>query len=124
MRLDGEAPPAIGLSVQDQPRPGHVAIGQPRLVEEGHPQRASGIGHRGLDQRPHAAPAHGSRRDPLDLDHDRGRLALDQIGKRACLAPVARQVLEQLTDRVQPERGGSLGRLCAADPQGSLQLTR
>ena len=75
----------------------------------------------GLHQRPHPAPAHRARADAADLD-DHGRaLARDELRHGARLAPVAREVREQVADCAQAEhRGRALG-LGPVKPQGTRE---
>ena len=101
---DAEAAPRVCLAVQQQARPGRVALDQPRLVEEGRPHRTGRVEDLGLDQRAHAAPPHRARGDRANLDRDGRLLATAQRRHRAGLAAVAGQVLEQVTDRAQAER--------------------
>ncbi len=119
--LHAESVAGLELPVQHQPRPGPVAPRQPRLVEEGDLHDSRPVGHRGLDQRPHAAPAHRARGDAPHLDHDRGHLPGNQLGHRARLAAVTGKVLEQLTDSAQAERLGGPGRLGSLDLEGAVQ---
>ena len=115
--LDREAAATVSLAVQHQPRAGRITPDQPGLVEEGDAQRAARVGDGRLDQRPHAATAHGARGDLLDLDHHRGGLSDHQIGDRAGLAAVARKVLQQIPNRRQTERFRALYGLRAIELQ-------
>ena len=101
--LDAEPVASLVLAVQEQPRAGRVALGEPGLVEERGLHDAAVVGHRGLDQRTHSAPAYGARGDAPDLDDHGRRLPRDERCHRARLATVARQVLEQVADREQAE---------------------
>ncbi len=55
---DAEAAAGVGLAVQQQARPGRVALDQPRLVEERRPHRPRGVADGRLDERAHPAAAH------------------------------------------------------------------
>jgi hypothetical protein len=101
---DAEAAAAVGLSVQEQPRPRRVALDQPGLVEEARTDRAGAVGDTGLHQRAHPAPPHGARGDRAHRYRHRRLLAGAQRRQRARLATVAGKVFEQVRDRVQPER--------------------
>ena len=108
--LDAEAIAALVLALQHQPRAGAVLALQPRLVEERrlHDPRLVGDGR--LHQRLHPAPAHGPRCDRAHLDRDGGDLVGRELGDRARLRAVAREMLEQVADRLQPESLGALAR--------------
>ena len=110
VRLDREGVAAPVLAVEHEPRAGLVLALQPRLVEERDLHRAGGVGHGRLDERPHSATADGARADRPDLHDHGGGLARDQRGHGARLAAVVRQVLEQVADRLQPERAQPLRR--------------
>ncbi len=119
--LHAEAVAALVLAVEQQPRPGLVLALKPRLVEERDLHRAGLVGHDRLDQRLHAAPPHGAAGDRPHLDHHRRRLPRAQLDDRARLLAVARQVLEQVADRVEAEPLGRCGRLRRLDVERRLQ---
>ena len=122
--LDGEAAPGVEPAVQDQPRPGRVAIDQPRLLEERDPQGAGVVGDGRLDQRPHPPPPDRASSDPADLHDDRRGLLRREIRDRPRLAPVAWHVLEQVADGVQAERLRALPGLGAVELQQRRQPAR
>ena len=103
MMRDAEAAAGVCLAVQQQACAGRVALDQPGLVEERRTHGCGRVEHDGLDQRAHAAAAHGPCGDAADLHGDGGLLARLQRGDGARLAAVAGQVLEQVADRVQAE---------------------
>ena len=109
VELHPEAVAALVLALQHQPRAGAVAALEPRLVEERGLHDPGLVGDGGLDQRLHPAAADRARGDRAHLDGDRGDLVHAQLGDRARLRAVARQVLEQVADRVEPEPLGALG---------------
>ena len=111
--LHPEAVPRLVLTVQDEPRPRRVALHEPRLIEERRLHRPGVVGDGRLDERPHAPPADRARGDAADLDDDGRRLPSDELGDGTGLSAVARQVLEQVADALQPER---LGRVLGLRP--------
>jgi hypothetical protein len=106
---DAEAVAALVLALQQQPRPRPVLALEPRLIEERRLHRPGGIGHHRLDQRLHPPAADRARADRAHLDDHRRRLLQRQLADRARRLAVARQVLEQVADRVQPEPLGAPG---------------
>ncbi len=118
---DVEAAAAVGLAVKQQARPGRVAVDQPRLVEERGAHRAGGVEHDGLDQRAHAPAPNRARGDAAHLHGDGRLLARGERRDRPRLAAVARQVLEQLADRLEPERAQPGGDPLAGRPQRALE---
>jgi len=96
-------------AVQDQARAGRVLALQPGLVEERRLHGPGLVGDRRQDERLHPAPAHGPARDRAHLDDDRGALPGRQRGDGARLAAVAREVLQQIADGLQPELLGGVG---------------
>ncbi len=105
---DLEAPTPVGLAVQHQARARGIAAHKPWLIEERGPHRSGLVEHGRLDKPAHPAAAHRSAGDRADLHGHRRLLAHAQLRHRACLAMVARHVLEQLSDAVQAERSHSL----------------
>jgi hypothetical protein len=124
MELDAEPVARLELALQQQAGTGAVLAFQPRLVEEGRVHRAGLVADHRLDDRPHPALAHRATRDRPHLDDDRGRLARDQGHDRAPLLAVARQVLEQVPHRVEPQPLGRGGRLGRGDGQRGGQARR
>jgi hypothetical protein len=122
--LDGEPVARLELAVHHQPRTRRVLLGQPGLIEEGRLHRAGVIGDGRLDEWAHATAPHRTRGDGAHLHDDGGGLARDQLRHRAGLAPVARQVLEQVPNRAQSECGGGLLGLGAVELQPPRQLRR
>ena len=122
--LHAERVAAPVLAVQDQPRPGRVLALEPRLVEEGRLHRARGVGHRGLHERAHPAPAHRAAADIAHLHHDGRRLSRRERGHRAGLATVVRQVREQVADGLEPQRRGPPRGGRGSDPQRLGQARR
>ena len=75
VRLDAEAVAPLVLAVQDQVRARAVLLHQPGLVEERSLGGSGLVGHGGLHQRAHAAPADGAGANRPHLHHHRGRVA-------------------------------------------------
>src|ERR1700722_5713934 len=113
-----KAPATIGLTVQHQARARRIATGKPGLVEEGRSHRAALVEHTGLDEPAHAALAHRSTRDRAYLDRYGCLLTLAQRTHHARLAVVARQVLKQIANRLDPKRRHAVGRLAGREVQG------
>ncbi len=121
---DAEAAARVGAAVEHETRAGRIALHQPRLVEEGRAHASAAVVHDRLDERAHAATAHGARSDRAHLHSDRRLLAGAQAGDRARLAAVARKVLEQLADRAEPQRCHTVGELAGGQCQRLEQALR
>ncbi len=91
-----EAPARGGLAMQHQASAGRVVLHQPWLIEEGRSHRARVVEHGRLHQTAHPAAAHLPACDRAHLHRDRRLLSDTQPSDGACLATVARQMLEQL----------------------------
>ena len=126
--VDPEAAVALVLAGQQQPRARAVAALEPRLVEERDGHRPGLVGDARLDERLHPAPAHLPARDRAHLDDDRRDLVDRQLSDRARGAAIARDVLEQVADALEPEplrppsrpsRRGAARRVAAATASGS-----
>ena len=124
VELHAEAVAGLELALQQQARAGPVLALEPRLVEERGLDRAGLVGHDRLDERAHATPPDRPAGDRAHLDDDRRGLARRKLGERPRVLAVARQVVEEVADRVelQPLRGGR--RLCGADLQRRQQPRR
>jgi hypothetical protein len=100
---DAEAVAGLVLALQQQPRARAVLALEPRLVEERRLHRPGGVGHHRLDERLHP------RRRTERLVIERTSATTVAVSSSASSADrarglaVARQVLEQVADRVQPE---------------------
>ena len=123
---DAKAAPPVGLAVQQQTRARRVALDQPGLVEE---RRA----HRRASRRTPSPPPAGACRAGAPAARRSLRTSTATVacsparsaGDRARLAAVARQMLEQIADRVQPERrAGPSAIFLARQLQRGLQARR
>src|SRR5262249_37079854 len=109
--IDPKASMTLVLAGEEQASARAVAVLQPRLIEERRLHAARTVGDDRLDERLHPAPAHRPRRDRANLDDDGRDLVRLHLVERGGRAPIARQMLEQVADREQPEPLRSLRRL-------------
>ncbi|CAB5036349.1 unannotated protein [freshwater metagenome] len=99
VRADAEAVARLVRAVENEPRPRGVFLDQPRLIEERDLERPCRVEDERLYQWTHPSAANWPRADRTNLNDNSGLLARCQCRNRARFTPVARQVLEQRTNR-------------------------